>query len=448
MKLTPSIVVTRRICRRLAQLMLVIVAGSALFSSVFADQFASLGPKLKPGSGIRDYKSPVYVAPCGAQGQSCCRAPAALQVPALAPLVACKQGLGCDVGSNTCVAPCGGNDQVCCDGPDTRALKWTPDGKVFSPNSPLATPMCAAGACDRASHRCFICGNADGARCCPPDAAQATARCVGERLSCKFDSIELAVSGVCIECGVLGRAPCSGGVCDPGLGIRQALCAMCGSDGRPPCDAGCQSSLGIVQGVCRACGASGQPPCDSGCRSTLGILAGRCAPCGLAGQPACDKGCTAQTRAINGVCVACGKIGQSPCVNAGGAPFCSYPLRPTGGQCRSCGAQGEIACDSGCNSGLTSVSGICQRPSGADAAICAGVAESCVPRGRPGIQCCGDQSLMCLYGQCRRCVRSGEECVRGGPQLCCNPLESCRLQVDADPQGKGLTEKVTCGIPD
>jgi hypothetical protein len=127
------------------------------------------------------------------------------------PLVSCKQGLGCDLASGTCVAACGGMGQACCDGPETRALRWTSDGRVFSPNPRFLREMCSAGACDKTSHRCFACGTADGAPCCPPDAAQATARCMGERLSCHFDAAGFNTSGTCHMCGIRGREPCPGG---------------------------------------------------------------------------------------------------------------------------------------------------------------------------------------------------------------------------------------------
>src|SRR4029453_2316025 len=97
---------------------------------------------------------------CGGLGQPCCHAPFQ-NVPAFGPLVSCEQGLGCDITINKCVSPCGGPGQVCCDGPQTRAPKWTADGKVYSPNTWDMQEMCSAGACERQTHRCFACGTAE-----------------------------------------------------------------------------------------------------------------------------------------------------------------------------------------------------------------------------------------------------------------------------------------------
>jgi hypothetical protein len=131
-----------------------------------------------------------FAVPCGAFGESCCRAPAASQnIAAFGPLVSCQQGLGCDITTNKCVSPCGSPGQVCCDGPETRAVKWTADGKVYSPNSWNMREMCDTGVCDKQTHRCITCGTQAGGPCCSSDAAQATARCfrdatTGNRLVC------------------------------------------------------------------------------------------------------------------------------------------------------------------------------------------------------------------------------------------------------------------------
>lgn len=134
-------------------------------------------------SSVRDRvftRPPIDLSPflCGGLGQACCRPPRSITTAGYGHLVACGTGLGCDVTSNTCVQPCGGTGQVCCDGPETRAPKWTNDGRVYSPNYFGMREMCDRGACDIPSHRCFDCGTVDGAPCCPPDAAQATARCI------------------------------------------------------------------------------------------------------------------------------------------------------------------------------------------------------------------------------------------------------------------------------
>ena len=197
---------------------------------------------------------------CGALEESCCRAPFQ-NVPAFGPLVSCQRGLGCDITTNKCVSPCGGSGQVCCDGPETRALKWTAEGNIYSPTSWNLREMCDKGACDTQTHRCYTCGTQDGGPCCPPDAAQATARCVGDFLECEFDPGGYAVSGTCRACGSKGRPPCRWG-CGPGLNIRNSLCDICGSDFQPPCDTGCNPGLGLAQGLCRQCGNAAQIPCE------------------------------------------------------------------------------------------------------------------------------------------------------------------------------------------
>jgi hypothetical protein len=221
---------------------------------------------------------------CGALGEDCCRAP--IQNPDSGPYVSCQDGLGCDITTGKCVSPCGGTGKVCCDGPGTRATKWTPDGKVYSPNTWNMREMCDQGACDRQSHRCFACGTQDGAPCCPPDAAQATARCIGTHVECEFDPVGFFVSGTCRGCGIKGKPPCRWG-CDPGLDIRNGLCDICGGDSQSPCDRGCNRGLGLAHGLCAECGGQGQPPCDSGCNSGTILINGVCTACGDEGQPPC-----------------------------------------------------------------------------------------------------------------------------------------------------------------
>ena len=111
---------------------------------------------------------------CGGLGNACCHAPKSSGNPADGPLVACQEGLGCDIITNKCVQPCGVTGGVCCDGPETRAPKWTADGKVYSPNYFNMREMCDAGACSVQTHRCSACGTTGGGACCGPDAAQAT----------------------------------------------------------------------------------------------------------------------------------------------------------------------------------------------------------------------------------------------------------------------------------
>jgi hypothetical protein len=375
---------------------------------------------------------------CGGVGQACCRPPNSVQYsPSLGPIVSCGTGLGCDVTTGKCTAACGSPGQPCCDGPETRATKWTPDGKLYSPNSPFMIEMCKSGACDVQSHRCFTCGNADGVRCCPPDAAQATARCIGPRLSCSFDPWGFATSGTCHMCGIKGREPCSWG-CDPGLGIRGGLCDICGGDFQPPCDNGCQPGLGVRQGQCRHCGDLNQAPCDDGCYGGLKLKNGLCSICGNNGQVPCDVGCNSGTVLKNGVCVWCGYNGQPPCSNG-----CVYPYKTSFGVCRACGGNGQVVCDSGCNPGLKNVNGTCVTPPPPPpAGSCANLGESCVADFVSGMHCCqSGNPLLCVYGKCKACVPHGEECKLYGTQTCCSAKDGDVCMLD---QASG---KTVCGIP-
>jgi hypothetical protein len=381
-------------------------------------------------------RAPLY-AFCGAAGERCCRPPGSPSVPGVGAVVACDQNLGCDISTNTCVSPCGAVGQVCCDGPETRATKWTPDGKLYSPNFWNMKEMCDSGGCDPATHRCFSCGNADGVACCPPDAEQATARCVGERLSCAFTPGIFADSGVCHECGIRGREPCPWG-CDDALGVRNGLCDVCGDVNQPRCDNGCKPGLGMLRGLCQACGNLNEVACDNGCFGGLATRNGICVKCGGSGQPPCDSGCKVGTRLINGVCQACGGLNQVPCTSG-----CNYPLHVAGGVCQQCGGLGQISCDVGCNSGLVIVNGRCQYPTPPPPLTCATSGQTCVADYVSGPHCCQSGApLLCVYSQCRPCVPHGQECTSGGPQTCCNAVngDTCRLDSDSG--------KATCGIPD
>jgi hypothetical protein len=370
---------------------------------------------------------------CGGLGQPCCRAPFQ-NVPAFGPLVSCEQGLGCDITTDTCVSPCGGPGQVCCDGPQTRAPKWTADGKVYSPNYWNMQEMCNTGACDRQSHRCFTCGIDDGAPCCPPDAAQATARCMSAFLECEHDPWGFYESGTCRACGMKGKRPCQWG-CDAGLDLRNGLCDICGGDSQPPCDKGCQRGLGLAQGLCRHCGNVGQIPCDSGCNGGLRLKNGLCAACGAQGQPPCDSGCNAGTRLISGVCTACGYNGQPPCDKG-----CVYPLKVAGGVCRVCGANGQIPCDTGCNQGLIPSGGKCvPPPSSPTPEPCALEGQTCVADFVTGTHCCKTgKPLLCVNGSCKACIPHGQEVPPWGPQICCS--------YDDWVIWDQLLEKAVCGI--
>lgn len=375
---------------------------------------------------------------CGAQGQQCCRAPASSQnLPAFGPLVACQQGLGCDITTNLCVSSCGGTGQACCDGPETRALKWTEDGKVYSPNYWNVREMCDGGACNRQTHRCFACGTQDGGACCPPDAAQATARCVGDNLKCQFDSNVFATSGICVACGKSGRKPCPWG-CEPGLDVLKGLCAVCGADGQLPCDKGCNPGLGTAaQGLCRACGASGQIPCDFGCRSGLGVKGNLCVACGGAGQAPCDAGCKPGTRLINNICTSCGGLNQPPC-----AQGCNYPLKVAGNVCRFCGGNGQVPCDVGCDQGLVVSGGLCKPPGSSSPPMCATATQSCVADFVSGTHCCQSGGpLLCVYSQCRACILHGQEVPPGGTQICCSKKDG------DEPKFDQATGKTICDIP-
>lgn len=380
---------------------------------------------------------PMYFS-CGALGQTCCRAPAASQnIPVFGPIVSCQQGLGCDITTNKCVSPCGGTGQACCDGPETRAIKWTADGKLYSPNSWNMKEMCGTGACEAQTHKCFTCGTQDGGACCPPDAAQATARCVGDFLECQFNPGGFAVSGTCRACGSQGKPPCRWG-CDTGLDLFNGRCELCGGDRQLPCDSGCKPGLGMAQGLCRACGNVGQVPCDNGCSGGLKLKSGVCAVCGGQGQAPCDAGCGAGTRLINGVCAPCGANGQPPCSSG-----CNYPMKVAGGVCRVCGGNGQIACDTGCNSGLVLNGGTCAPPGSSPPETCAHNTESCVADFVAGTHCCQSGGpLLCVYGHCKVCVPHGNVCTLGGTQTCCSAKDGdvCKL----DP----ATGNAICDIPD
>ena len=183
-----------------------------------------------------------FAIPCGALGKACCRAPAGSQnISAFGPLVSCQERLGCDITTNKCVSPCGGPGQVCCDGPETRAVKWTAAGEIYSPNSWNMREMCDTGVCDKQTHRCITCGTQTGGPCCSSDASQATARCfrdaqTGNRLVCN-DPWGSAGS-YCVECGKGGQPKCSTSgeaPCDDGLVERESdgTCVFCGWAGHP-----------------------------------------------------------------------------------------------------------------------------------------------------------------------------------------------------------------------
>jgi hypothetical protein len=342
---------------------------------------------------------------CGAEGQPCCRAPFQ-NFPAFSPLVRCNQGLGCDITTDECVANCGGPGQVCCDGPETRALKWTADGEVYSPTRPNMREMCDAGACDKQTHRCSPCGTQDGSPCCPPDAAQYSARCVDDNLYCEFDLPNSVKSGTCRACGGKGKPPCSWG-CDTGLGVLNKLCDFCGDESQPPCDdLGCHQGLGLVQGKCGKCGESQQVPCDNnGC--ALGI---RCSA----------LGCVIGLRVLNGVC----------------AP--PPPPPPTVPRTHSGG---------GGSMGNTGPGTTPQMPPPPES--CSPVGGPCVPDNQQGIHCCQHAGApeLCFWGGtdngnvCHACIPHGEEVPPFGTQVCCSVKDGDMPVLDQS------TGKTVCGIP-
>jgi hypothetical protein len=277
--------------------------------------------------------------------------------------------------------------------------------------------MCNTGACDRQSHRCFSCGTTDGSPCCPPDAAQATARCFGAGLECQFDPWGFYESGTCIQCGIRGRKPCDWG-CQPGLGVRNQLCDLCGDNGQLPCDVGCKPGLGKLNGLCRQCGNVGQGPCDFGCNGGLKLRNGLCAVCGSIGQPPCDAGCNFGSRNVNGICRQCGYAGQLPCDV--GSP-CVYPYKVANGVCRACGGTGQIPCDVGCGQGLVVVNGVCVSPQAPPPVTCASIGQSCVPNTQPGTHCCQNPGApeLCVHQKCEPCIPHGEVIPLGAKQICC-----------------------------
>jgi hypothetical protein len=405
-------------------------AALALLSLVCAAFLAGCGP-VKPVIKTITEFGPQF---CGALGGVCCHAPVATD-PSLGPIVACNKGLGCDVLSNRCVQPCGGTGQACCDGPETRATKWTAAGALYSPNTFNMVEMCNAGACDAQSHRCFSCGTKGGQACCPPDAAQATARCIGDHVECQFSN-DAATSGVCLDCGSKGKPPCLWG-CDSNLDLRHGLCDICGGELQPPCDRGCNLGLRPAQGLCRRCGGNGQIPCDTGCDVPFKPKSGLCAACGGDGQASCDGGCDAGLLLINNVCHRCGGNGQPPCNQS-----CNYPMKPVNGVCRLCGANGQIPCESGCNSGLVQRNGVCAVPQPPPPVTCSSVDQACVPDTQPGTHCCQSGTPeLCVYQMCRACVPHGQQCLPGGTQICCSAKDGDVCKFDQ------ATEMTICDIP-
>jgi hypothetical protein len=344
------------------------LAAKSLFSSIYLD---------RPSPFLR----------CGALGKACCRSPFQ-NVPAFGPLVSCQQGLGCDIRTNKCVSTCGGPGQVCCDGPETRAPKWTPDGKVYSPNYWNMREMCDTGVCDRQTHRCITCGTRDGGPCCSSDAAQATARCfrdakTGNRLVCNDRWVGDA-GGICIECGNGGQPKCltaGEAPCADGLVVRESdgICVPCGWAGQPICDRGepCRGGRSVPNwssGMCIPAGGPNQPcrPDNvlGGCEYQGLFCNNRriCQPCGQPGQVCCPAGrlpgnaaCQQPGECRDNRCFACGYDNMPVCLS--GDPCRSGT--PIDGWCRPCGNDGQPCCSYpawACYDGSHCDDGVCRRP--------------------------------------------------------------------------------------
>lgn len=325
---------------------------------------------------------------CGGLGEACCRAPAASQnIPAFGPIVGCDKGLGCDIATNKCVSGCGGPGQVCCDGPETRAPKWTADGKIYSPNTWNMREMCDTGVCDKQSHRCITCGTQAGGPCCTSDAAQATARCfrdarTGNRLVCN-DPWGKAASH-CVDCGKAGQPQCLTAHeprCDDGLVVRESdgFCVPCGSTGQPTCDSGepCRDGRSVPNRSFSECIPAGGPnqPChpDGRCDYQGLFCNGKriCEPCGDLGQICCPPGrlpgnaaCQQPGECRDNRCFACGYDNMPVCTT--GDP-CKCLCKPIGGFCRPCGQNGQPCCSDpwwACYNGAHCKDGTCRGPSG------------------------------------------------------------------------------------
>jgi hypothetical protein len=424
-----------------------------------------------------DFPIPPWLI-CGPEGHSCCHGPETEKTKKdYGPLVHCDNGLGCDTQTDTCVKPCGGSQQVCCDGPNTRALRWTDKGAIYSPTGWGLLNMCSSGGCDKNLHTCISCGSTDGAACCGPDAQQASARCVSDHLTCDFDPGTIA-SGTCHACGIAGKKPCPWG-CNSPLGVRNGLCALCGGEQQPPCDADCESGcnsglkirnglctsscggidgppcdviqkkgagcfqqnaclpfLRIRHGLCEYCGADGQLTCDFGCDHGLKKQGDRCSLCGGEGQKLCDFGCDAGLGPSNGQCRHCGREFQPACDSG-----CNYPMKTVNHICHYCGGKDQAPCDvGGCDPGLSpNNAGVC-KPADPPAPSCAAATEPCVPDTEPGMHCCQGSGApeLCVYGHCKACIQHGDECKIGGTQTCCSFSDVCVFDQ--------ASELAVCGI--
>lgn len=212
---------------------------------------------------------------CGREGGACCHAPANVHAPPeVGPLVSCGAGLGCDITTDTCVSACGNPGQACCDGLDTRATRWTDDGRLFVPNAFNTRDMCQGSSCDPPSRKCIGgCGMSAGEACCGIQPGVGVATCINPALYCEFNAGSWT-SGTCRQCGLLGKPACrSEPACQDGATEDvNNLCVPCGAIGQPVCDGAQPCRNGSVPEpplhmTCVApppCGHEGEPPCADG----------------------------------------------------------------------------------------------------------------------------------------------------------------------------------------
>lgn len=311
---------------------------------------------------------------CGREGGTCCRPPSGSTAsPEMGPLIHCNQGLGCDISINTCVSPCGSAGQVCCDGPETRAPKWTDDGRVYVPAGRNVREMCQGSVCDPATRRCVDnCGMKAGDPCCGPQPGIGVASCLNPSLACQFPEGSQWERGTCQPCGKLGQMACTRGEsCSDNLVEQDGVCVACGLPGQPTCDRGEPCRLEttvphpITGATCVEAGGRNQPCMRDGRCGYQDLMCNArnfCEGCGMAGQACCPGQTCWEGLCLNDICVSCGQEGLPVC------PFgepCSRPGEPINGYCRPCGGEGQGCCYSlsiRCDAGLSCKDRTCRRP--------------------------------------------------------------------------------------
>lgn len=316
-----------------------------LFSRVYSlaaivAWFLSMSASAQPDV-LRRFNGPDLLSRCGGPGERCCRPRGALSGSASSEqLVNCKSGLGCDLVSETCQAPCGAAGQVCCDGPETRAPRWTSDGKVYVPTGPMVREMCADSACVPETRRCQAnCGLRAEDACCGPQPGIAQASCLSPSLYCDFT---------------------------PDSHFERGTCRACGLEGQPGCPRGRACADKLVEdpnGTCVACGEVGQRVCENypRCRGESAphpATGATCVPAGRVNQPCLSDGtCIYSVCNPKRICEACG-FPHLPC--------CRFRANSCligqcgGGFCYSCGHIGERPCGNNqCFTGKVYDNGIC-----------------------------------------------------------------------------------------